>query len=61
MPKITVAEDHNTMSRDHQVRTTGQRRRMQAISNTGGPESLSQEDLRSGILTTIASPNAARL
>ena len=33
----------------------------EAIPNAGGPKSLSQEDLRSGILTTIASPNAARL
>ena len=33
----------------------------QAIPNAGGPKSLSQEDLRSGILTTIAGPNSARL
>ena len=32
-----------------------------SIPNAGGPKSLSQEDLRSGILTTIAGPNAARL
>ncbi len=61
VPKIAVAEDHNTMSRDHQVGTPDQCGRVQAIPNAGGPKSLSQEDLRSGILTTIASPNAARL
>ena len=61
MPKITVAENHDTVSRDYHVRTADQRGRMQAIPNSGSPKSLSQEDLRSGILTTIAGAHSARL
>lgn len=59
VPKIAVAKDRNMMSHDHQVGTTRQRGRVQAISNASGPKSLSQKDLRSGILTTIAGPNPA--
>lgn len=61
MPKITVAEDHDMVSRDHQVGTARQCGRVQPIPDSGSPKSLSQEDLRSGILTTIAGAHSARL
>jgi hypothetical protein len=61
MPKITVAEDHDTVSRDHQVGTAGQCGRVQPIPNSGGPKSLSQQDFRSGILMRIAGAHSARL
>jgi hypothetical protein len=60
MPKITVAENHDTVSRDYHVGTADQRGRMQAIPNSGSPKSLSQEDLWSGILRTIAGAHSAR-
>lgn len=61
MPKITVAENHDTVSRNYHVGAADERGRMQAIPNSGSPKSLSQEDLWSGILMTIAGAHSARL
>jgi hypothetical protein len=59
MPKIAVAENNNAGSQDRQVGAPRNIQRMQAKTNTSAPEGLSQQDLRSGILTTIADPDAA--
>src|SRR5687768_16254503 len=59
MPEVAIAEDDETIPGNHEVRSPRQPSAVQPISNSSGPKSFSQEDLRSGILTTIAGPNPA--
>jgi hypothetical protein len=59
VPEIAVTEDGEAMSDDYQIRSARQRGRMQSKSNSSSPQGSSQEDLGSGILTTIAGPNPA--